>query len=172
MAVQAGLCLAWSETPEDTFYRNHKNLNSDTPKIAVFILKFQQCVFFLQKDADKGTQCQSWSDCSIRGSLIEVYTVCPDLSVQTLRTITYSLWTENETRRFTYNLPTSDSIVSLVVDSHERWQSQVITIEGVDRSVRYTVTHGVGRGIHIGNRAINDKRDNYTPWKKKWTPIK
>ena len=64
MAAQAGLCLAWSETPEDTFSRDeahmfkyivathynplHRNtvnfLNIRTPKkFVVITLKFELC---------------------------------------------------------------------------------------------------------------------------------
>ena len=43
------------------------------------------------KDAESCKQCRPRSDCSSRSSLIWVCTVCPDLSVRTLRNITVNV---------------------------------------------------------------------------------
>ena len=59
---------------------------SDTGKIAVIIIKFEQCVQMSLKDADR--MANRVDTDQIAPSLIWVWTVCLDLSVRKLRNIT------------------------------------------------------------------------------------
>ena len=64
---------------------------SDTWKNCSYYPKIETVLFYYRERAPMQTewqQCRPWSDCSPRGSLIWVYTVCPDLPIRKLRIIT------------------------------------------------------------------------------------
>ena len=72
-----------------------------TQKNAVIILKFEQGGFTIDNVSKRcrrnSKQCRPLSDCSLRISLIWVYTVCPDLSVRKLWFImVYSIYSHNK----------------------------------------------------------------------------
>ena len=78
-----------SQIQKTHYCKNPKKLYNR--KIAVIILKFEQCGFYHKemslKDAERMANSVDpnqtvFRDCSSRCSLIWVYTVCPDLSVQ------------------------------------------------------------------------------------------
>ena len=83
-------CRSWYQLSEKQRQKYRKIPKyTDTQKIAVINLKFEQCGCTVESIIcrQNGKQYRPWSDCSFRSSLIWVYTVCPGLYVWKLRVI-------------------------------------------------------------------------------------